>query len=304
MTIPTAPTTISEAADSWLVHIEKRKRKPAKLSSIFTFKSHLRAHILPAIGTLDLAAFGNREMRDFVAYLSAKKLSPATIHQVSNTVKQIIASPVDPQTGDVLYPRTWNADFLDCPEIGKQSQPTVTASQIEQATAKAGDADAALYVLLASSGLRIGEALALRIAPSETSSYFSEGAVTVRTSIWRRREQDPKTTASVRTVEIAGPAAKRIAEFARGRSGFLFGNGAAPSESSFRDRLNKTSVPGFHSFRRFRTTWLRKNRAPEDLVRFWLGHSDKTVTDGYSKLSEDVEYRREVAENVGVGFDL
>lgn len=126
----------------------------------------------------------------------------------------------------------------------------------------------------------------------------------MQTSLWRRREQTPKTTAGVRTVEIAGPAADRIVDFAKGRNGYLFGNGSPPSESTFRDRLSNTSVPGFHSFRRFRTTWLRKNRAPEDLVRFWLGHADKSITDGYSKLSEDVEYRQKVAERVGVGFCL
>jgi len=31
---------------------------------------------------------------------------------------------------------------------------------------------------------------------------------------------------------------------------------------------------GFHSFRRFRVTYLRKNRVPEDLIRFWIGHAD------------------------------
>ena len=301
------PTTISEAADCWLFHIEKRKRKPAKLSSIFTFKSHLRAHILPAIGALDLAAFGNREMRDFVAYLSAKKLSPATIHQVSNTVKQIIASPVDPRTGDALYTRTWNADFLDCPEIGKQSQPTVTAGQIEEAISKASEADGVLYALLAASGLRIGEALSLRIDPSESASHFDGAAqaVTVRTSVWRRREQAPKTISALRTIELARPVADRVSLFVRNRSGFVFGNAIPASESSFRDRLNKVLPDvGFHAFRRWRTTWLRKNRVQEDHVRFWLGHSEKTVTDNYSKLSEDTEYRREVADKVGTGFTL
>jgi hypothetical protein len=35
---------------------------------------------------------------------------------------------------------------------------------------------------------------------------------------------------------------------------------------------------------------------------FWLGHADETVTDGYSKLAEDVEYRKEVAAEVGLGI--
>jgi hypothetical protein len=60
--------------------------------------------------------------------------------------------------------------------------------------------------------------------------------------------------------------------------------------------------PGFHAMRRFRTTWLRKQRAPEDLVRFWLGHAKQSMTDGYSKLAEDTEFRAQVADNIGTGF--
>jgi hypothetical protein len=61
---------------------------------------------------------------------------------------------------------------------------------------------------------------------------------------------------------------------------------------------------GAHAFRRFRTTWLRKQHAPEDLLRFWLGHANKSVTDGYSKLKEDVAFRKKVVEQVGIGFEL
>jgi hypothetical protein len=87
-----------------------------------------------------------------------------------------------------VFPRKWNSEFIDAPIVEKQKQPTVTAEQIEQAITRATEADAVLFIL---SGLRIGEALALRIGPSETSSYFSDAAVTVHTSLWRRREQDP-----------------------------------------------------------------------------------------------------------------
>jgi integrase len=59
---------------------------------------------------------------------------------------------------------------------------------------------------------------------------------------------------------------------------------------------------GFHAFRRYRVTWLRKQRVPEDLLRFWIGHADKSITDGYSKVKEDVEFRRLTAEQAGLGF--
>jgi integrase len=96
-------------------------------------------------------------------------------------------------------------------------------------------------------------------------------------------------------------------------SGFLFRNknGNSLSQTNLLRRglhpaLKKLGQPkaGFHAFRRFRTTWLRKNRTPEDLIRFWLGHADETVTDGYSKLREDVQYRKEVADKIGLGFEI
>lgn len=49
---------------------------------------------------------------------------------------------------------------------------------------------------------------------------------------------------------------------------------------------------------------MRKQCAPEDLIRFWLGHANKTVTDSYSKLKVDVTFRQKVTEQVGIGFRL
>jgi hypothetical protein len=40
------------------------------------------------------------------------------------------------------------------------------------------------------------------------------------------------------------------------------------------------------------------------LIRFWLGHANKTVTDLYTELKEDVTFRKKVAEQVGIGFEL
>lgn len=61
---------------------------------------------------------------------------------------------------------------------------------------------------------------------------------------------------------------------------------------------------GAHAFRRFRTTWLRKNGVPKDLEHFWLGHADEEVGDIYSKLKDDVAFRQEVTRRIGYGFEL
>jgi hypothetical protein len=65
--------------------------------------------------------------------------------------------------------------------------------------------------------------------------------------------------------------------------------------------LHGHKAVGFHAFRRFRLTWLRKNSVPKDLERYWMGHAPEEVGDLYSKLKDDVAFRQEWAELVGLG---
>jgi hypothetical protein len=61
---------------------------------------------------------------------------------------------------------------------------------------------------------------------------------------------------------------------------------------------------GFHAFRRFRITHLRKQRVMEVLVRIWVGHSTEGISDKYTveTLKRDVAYRKATAEQAGLGF--
>jgi hypothetical protein len=40
------------------------------------------------------------------------------------------------------------------------------------------------------------------------------------------------------------------------------------------------------------------------LEHFWLGHVDEEVGDIYSQLETNVKFRKEVAERIGLGFEL
>ncbi len=67
-------------------------------------------------------------------------------------------------------------------------------------------------------------------------------------------------------------------------------------------------TPGaaMHCFRRFRTAVLKKSTlCPEHLRKFWLGHEIRDITDEYAEqLHEDVEWRQEIAAQVGIGFEI
>ena len=61
----------------------------------------------------------------------------------------------------------------------------------------------------------------------------------------------------------------------------------------------------FHAFRRFREATLQKSEARQLLIDYWMGHENDEMSTRYGKqLLEDVKYRKEWAEKVGLGFDL
>jgi integrase len=167
-----------------------------------------------------------------------------------------------------------------------------------------------LYALLAGTGLRVGEALAIKLdaySEAHTTISFDCKTIHVRKSIWNGREQRPKTENAIRSVDIPEILAAFLKSFVGDRaSGFLFqtDSGLPLGQSNIlRDSLHNLGVEGFHCFRRFRASYLRKNRVPWDLEKFWIGHASKDVTDKYAEqLKDDVEYRREWAEKVGLGF--
>jgi hypothetical protein len=61
---------------------------------------------------------------------------------------------------------------------------------------------------------------------------------------------------------------------------------------------------GWHSFKRFRKTWLRGARCLEDINNFWMAHKPKTMSEVYSHLHEELQLRLDEAERVGYGFTI
>jgi hypothetical protein len=61
----------------------------------------------------------------------------------------------------------------------------------------------------------------------------------------------------------------------------------------------------FHAFRRFRQAVLEKSDVRQRLIDYWMAHDDSDMSSRYAKqLTEDVEFRQEWAEKVGLGFVL
>jgi hypothetical protein len=103
--------------------------------------------------------------------------------------------------------------------------------------------------------------------------------------------------------------------YTAGKSGLLFhtANGTPHLYGNLADRwltprLAKMGLKeegmGWHSFKRFRKTWLRGQRCLEDINNFWMAHKPQTMSELYSHLNEDLQLRLDEAARVGYGFAL
>jgi integrase len=305
--------TFREQASWWLNHVQQRRRKPIAPATVESWQGALNVWILPNLGDVPLMSVGNLALKELVGKMVKLGLSPKTVNTYSQVVKSVVASAVN-EEGEQIFPRKWNHEFVDMPvvEKSKQNTPHFTSEVIAGILASSKGYKQMFCALLAGSGLRVGEASGLEI-----DKHVSEDFKTlhIRQKVRRGKvELFLKTDAGCRDVDLCNALAGSLKSFVGSRtSGFLFRNrrGNPLSQTNLLRRglhpaLIELGQPkaGFHAFRRYRATWLRKTRTPEDLIRFWLGHADETVTDGYSKLREDVQYRKEVTEQVGLGFEF
>ena len=301
----TAPAlTFGEQAELWLASLPMRRRKPVKPATISGWRDALNGWLLPNCGEKPLSEISNKVARELVEKMSAAGLSPKTIVNYIQVLKLVVASAVN-EEGEQIYPRTWNHDFIQLPVVQKEKQhrPTVSADDVMEILSKTKKRTyLLLFALLAATGLRIGEALGLK-----TTDFGPDCRVLhIRRSIWRGKEQEPKTLNAFRVIDIPEGLARELRSYVSSGGDFIF---ASSDDKPLQQRnvlrvLHQARPVGFHAFRRFRLTWLRRNGTPRDLERFWMGHAAEEVGDLYSKLKDDMAFRQEWAEKVGLGFQL
>jgi integrase len=311
---PTAVShTFAEQSAAWIHELQSRKRKPVSPATVSAFNSYVR-RLLPIVGpNTPLADIDNGFVRALVTQLVAEDLSAKTIGELVAATKQIVASAVD-ANGNYLYPRQWNAKFLDLPQVQNQKQPCATRANVETCIRNSrNDQERLLYGLLAGSGVRIAEALAIHVGGTDEQTRWENNSSTilVRSSVYRGKEQNRvKTLAAIRTVDLDPRLNGLIASFIvenniqTGRYLFQSRNGGPMNLKTATDRLKKHGVKGFHAFRRFRATRLREVGISEEIIRTWLGHAGQTISDRYSKLAENAELRKQMAARAGLGFDI
>jgi integrase len=304
--------TFKSQADTFLASIQNRRRNPARAATVKAYRSFLNGHILPLIGEKQVSEVENGTLKALVVELVKSGLKPASITSIVSVVKQVVGSAVD-ENGNQLYPRKWNNDFLDLPVIkpAEQDAPIVPVKTLEKALGRAKGTDKALYALLAGTGLRVGEALALMVGLDDGKNSFwipESRMLTIRTTLTGGKIQPaPKTEAGIRQVDLDPRLNDFLLSHLETVPGLLFKSeigGMVRTNTAYEHLRNAGIKEGFHAFRRFRITHLDTVGVPPGLQRFWTGHAAGDVHETYVKMGEKIEERKTWAAKAGLGFAL
>jgi len=305
--------TLKQQAEKFMTQIKARRRNPVRLATAAAYQSHLNKWILPLLGSEDLAKIENGVVKNFIQKLTESDLKPASITAILTVVKMVVASAVD-ENGNQLFPRVWNHEFLDTPIISKSEQdaPILPLKALETAIKRAKGTDKALYALLAGTGLRVGEALALMVGPDDGKNSFWQPetkTLVVRTTVVKGKIQDgPKTEAGIRVVDLSEELNVFLTNnLSQTETGLLFKSekgGIVRTNTAYEHLENVGIKEGFHAFRRFRITHLEGVNCPPGLQRFWTGHSASDTHEGYIKFGEKIQERKDWVERAGLGFRL
>jgi integrase len=278
---PNDTVTVGHAAADWLRYVrDDRKRR---LSTVQDYESALARHVLPTFGDRPLVAVSTDEVDAWrAAMVEAGRLSPRTINKlltmlngIFKRAQRVHGLSVNPASGAERQPQRHHGDI-------EVLQP----ADVMQLAAHAGDeTDAALYVVAAFTGMRLGELLALRWRDVD----FGRRLVHVRWSYVRGLEDRPKSH-RVRSVPLIDHAARALDGLSRrelfvGAQDLVFASEVGEHLDGDRVRRRYGAALARAGFERIRFHDLRHvfgtlavQAFPLTDVKAYMGHADIQTT--------------------------
>ena len=291
--------TLSEFVEEWRVNVAVN----LKGSTTRAAESHLRAHIIPKLGSLHLAEITTKAVQGFVAHLASGGRSRKTVENVLLTLSSLLRTA-----------RAWRyacGDFrfadLTLPREGVRKEPRCfTDEEVRRIIASAPKPLSIIVAVTAVLGLRIGETLALRRSDVD----FAKHVIRIRQSVdaATRTIGAVKSKASSADLPMSRELEVRLHSHLLGnesKNDLLFVNrhGRPFSANKLREKqlhplLDALGIPrgGFHSMRHGAASSLLADGATPAVVQRQLRHSDARITLGiYGHVIGDEQ--RSVVQN-------
>jgi site-specific recombinase XerD len=167
-----AGLTLAEFVEEWRASVAVN----LKGSTTRAAESHLRAHIIPKLGSLHLTEITTKTVQGFVAYLAGGGRSRKTVENVLLSVSSLLKTA-----------RAWgyacgNFRFADLtlPREGVKAEPRCfTDDEVRTIITSASEPLSTIVAITAVLGLRVGETLALRRSDVD----FAKHLIHIRQSV-------------------------------------------------------------------------------------------------------------------------
>lgn len=193
---PGRPPTVQDWLQHWLDTIAARRVRPSTLA---TYRTLLRARIIPALGQHRLDRLQPEHVETFYTSALADGLAPASVLQCHRILSRALKVAV--QRGRIARNV---CTLVDAPSLDRREVEPLTAEDARRILATAeGRRNAARWSVALALGLRQGEALGLRWPDVD----FDAGSLTVRQALQRIAGRGlvlvpPKSRAGRRTIAL------------------------------------------------------------------------------------------------------
>jgi integrase len=240
--------SVDEYLDRWLDTV----RGTLAPNTVRRHEELARIHVKPALGKTKLSKLDPLQVQSFYRSKLDEGLSAATVVKVHSTLSKALKQAVRWR----LIPLNV-CESVTPPRVARTEIAPLDVRQMKALLRTAEVTDLhALRVLLATTGLRIGEALALRWGDLDLEAR----TLRVNRTVFRNEVSQPKTKSSRRTIKLSGLAMVRRSRFAfwpvrHGMDPIHAGCTRATFPPGFRDRRWQTEadasrLPSDHEQRR------------------------------------------------------
>ena len=293
---PKAGRTLARLVEEW----ESSVAPTLKPTTVRAAKSHLRTHIIPALGEMSLTAINTRNVQAFVSSLAAKGLSSTT----TGNVVQTLAGLLKTAKAWKYVPDVFDRAALSMPRAGvKKEERFFTAAQVRRIVEASEEPYATLWALIGLTGARAGEILGLKT----TDVDFDKRLIRIRRTLDHatRTMLAPKSESSSADLPMPELLEKRLRTFLahhwrKNDTDLLFCNSKGkPMQRDkvaykLQDTLSSLGIKkaALHAFRHMAASELLEQGASPSVVQRQMRHSDSRITlEKYGHVIGDAQRR-------------
>lgn len=297
----------SELADGWL----ETYRLTVKPQTLMNTETILKVHVLPTFGSFKLQKISPMLIQDYINRLAKKFVNYKVVHSIIRRILQhgVLLELIGYNPArETIFPKRQRPEKQAVKYIDGQDLKKLLEYMEELAPQKfLYFYDMVLYKTLLATGIRFGEAIALKWSDID----FNHLTISISKTYNRQLDiiSTPKSKAGNRIISIDKKTALLLKQYKnRQRLQFMAIGSKAPSvvfasttllyassdvrTKALRNRCREIGIPpfNFHAFRHIHASLLLNAGISYKELQYRLGHSTISMTlDTYGHLSKDKE---------------